>query len=121
MPTQHFKKKYSILERKEEAQRIRAKYPDRIPVIVDIDPKSSLPAIDKQKYLVPHDLSFGQFIYVIRKRIKLDPQEALFAFVAGKHLINMPELMTNVYERLKDEDGFLYITATAENTFGTPL
>lgn len=118
MPTQNFKKKYSVHERKEESQRIRAKYPDRIPVIVEVDPSSTLPAIDKQKYLVPHDLSFGQFIYVIRKRIKLDPKEALFAFAAGKHLINMPELMTTVYERVKDEDGFLYVTATTENTFG---
>ena len=38
----------------------------------------SLPSIDKQKYLVPADLTIGQFVYVIRKRIKLSAERAFF-------------------------------------------
>jgi GABA(A) receptor-associated protein len=30
---------------------------------------------------VPADLTVGQFIYVIRKRVKLDPDKAIFIFV----------------------------------------
>jgi GABA(A) receptor-associated protein len=37
--------------------------------------------IDKKKYLVPADLTVGQFVYVIRKRIKLSPEKAIFIFV----------------------------------------
>jgi GABA(A) receptor-associated protein len=33
--------------------------------------KSDIATIDKKKYLVPADLTVGQFVYVIRKRIKL--------------------------------------------------
>ena len=33
------------------------------------------------RYLVPSDLSVGQFVYVIRKRIKLPPEKAVFLFV----------------------------------------
>lgn len=33
--------------------------------------KSDIPEIDKRKYLVPADLTVGQFVYVIRKRIML--------------------------------------------------
>jgi GABA(A) receptor-associated protein len=47
--------------------RIRAKYPDRIPVICEKALKSNLEDIDKKKYLVPSDLTVGQFVYVIRK------------------------------------------------------
>jgi GABA(A) receptor-associated protein len=33
------------------------------------------------RYLVPADLTVGQFVYVIRKRIKLTPEKAIFVFV----------------------------------------
>lgn len=72
---------YSIEKRKAEAERIRQKYPDRIPVICEKVEKSDIPTIDKKKYLVPADLTVGQFVYVIRKRIKLSPEKAIFIFV----------------------------------------
>ena len=36
-------------KRKDEAQRIRDKYPDRIPVIVEKAERSDIPEIDKKK------------------------------------------------------------------------
>ena len=55
------------LQRREEANRIRLKYPDRVPVVVRRDPRApaSLPQIDKTKYLVPSTMSCGEFLYVI--------------------------------------------------------
>ncbi|KAI8869086.1 autophagyrelated protein putative [Ramicandelaber brevisporus] len=103
--------------RKNEADKIRAKYPDRIPVICERAEKSDVPEIDKKKYLVPAELTVGQFSYVIRKRIKLSPEAALIIFVNNK----MPPtaaLMSAVYEEHKSEDGFLYIKYAGENTFG---
>ncbi|KAI7985216.1 Autophagy-related protein 8e [Camellia lanceoleosa] len=35
----------------------------------------------QNKYLVPADLTVGQFVYVIRKRIKLSAEKAIFIFV----------------------------------------
>jgi hypothetical protein len=70
-------------KRKAEAERIRAKYPDRVPVICEKADRSDIPDIDKKKYLVPADLTVGQFQYVIRKRIKLAPEKALFVFCAN--------------------------------------
>ena len=43
--------------------------------------KSDIATIDKKKYLVPADLTVGQFVYVIRKRIKLSPEKAIFIFI----------------------------------------
>lgn len=71
--------------------------------------KSDIPAIDKKKYLVPSDLTVGQFCYVIRKRIKLAPEKAIFIFV-NEVLPPTAALMSSIYEEHKDEDGFLYIT-----------
>merc|ERR1712083_530785 len=97
--------------------RILKKYPDRLPVIVEKAPNSDIPDIDKKKYLVPADLTVGQFVYVIRKRIKLTPEKAIFIFVKDV-LPSTAALMSKVYEDHKGEDGFLYVTYSGENTFG---
>ncbi|KAF8082944.1 hypothetical protein N665_0799s0004 [Sinapis alba] len=112
-----FKQEHDLEKRSAEAARIREKYPDRIPVIVEKAEKSDIPTIDKKKYLVPADLTVGQFVYVIRKRIKLSAEKAIFIFVDNV-LPPTGELMSAVYEDKKEEDGFLYVTYSGENTFG---
>jgi len=101
----------------QESSRILNKYPDRVPIIVCKDTNCPLPDIDKQKYLVPIDMNLGQFIYVIRKRIKLQPNEALFVLV-NNSLMPSNKSIQSVYETNKSNDGFLYITYSSENTFG---
>ncbi|KAI8525110.1 hypothetical protein RHMOL_Rhmol13G0203100 [Rhododendron molle] len=101
-----------------EAARIREKYPERIPVIVERAERSDVPEVDKKKYLVPADLTVGQFVYVVRKRIKLSAEKAIFVFV-NNVLPPTAVLMSAIYEENKDEDGFLYMTYSGENTFGS--
>ncbi|KAH9302154.1 hypothetical protein KI387_013737, partial [Taxus chinensis] len=102
--------------RQAEAARIREKYPDKIPVIVEKAGKSDVPDIDMKKFLVPAELSVGQFVYVIRKRIKLSAEKAIFIFV-NNVLPPTGAMMSIIYEEQKDEDGFLYFTYSGENTF----
>ncbi len=52
-------------------ERIRSKYPDRIPIICEKDEKSNVPVIDKKKFLVPGDLTVAGFLLVIRKVNKI--------------------------------------------------
>tara|TARA_B100001063_G_scaffold229121_1_gene241073 strand:- start:3442 stop:3843 length:402 start_codon:yes stop_codon:yes gene_type:complete len=111
-----FKDLRSYEDRKEESDRIREKYPTRIPVIVE-PYDHNVPMIDRKKFLVPDDLSFANFLYVIRKRIKLDPTKSLYLFVNGK-IMNTSIYLTSVYDKHKDEDGFLYVVYSAETTFG---
>ncbi|KAI6780329.1 Autophagy-related protein [Emericellopsis cladophorae] len=113
-----FKDEHPFEKRKAEAERIRQKYSDRIPVICEKVEKSDIATIDKKKYLVPSDLTVGQFVYVIRKRIKLSPEKAIFIFV-DEVLPPTAALMSSIYEEHKDDDGFLYITYSGENTFGS--
>lgn len=82
---------------------------NRLQVICEKVEKSDIATIDKKKYLVPADLTVGQFVYVIRKRIKLSPEKAIFIFV-DEVLPPTAALMSSIYEEHKDEDGFLYIT-----------
>ena len=57
-------------------------------------------------YLVPADLTVGQFVYVIRKRIKLSPEKVIFIFVDAV-LPPTAALMSSIYEEHKDEDGYV--------------
>lgn len=104
---------------------------------------------------MPADLTVGQFVYVIRKRIKLSAEKAIFIFIDNVlpptgvfpllisgfwkvaisnldfgeqfSLLLWSELtalsfagaiMSAIYDEKKDEDGFLYVTYSGENTFG---
>jgi GABA(A) receptor-associated protein len=113
----NFKKIKSLEKRKNESRQIIAKYPDRIPIICERGNNSSIDAIDKNKYLVPSDLTVGQFIYIIRKRINLNSNKALFIFI-NNTIPPSSRTISSIYDEYKDEDGFIYITYTGENTFG---
>ena len=103
--------------RRRESSRIMSKYPDRIPIIVSKNKSSKIQDIDKKKYLVPREMYIGQFIYIIRKNLKLDQSEALFITINNQlSPSNIP--LGEIYEKQKDKDGFLYMTYTSENTFG---
>lgn len=112
-----FKEDHTLEHRKEESRKIRSKYPDRIPVVVERAPKSQISDIDKRKFLVPADLSVAQFMYIIRKRIQLAPEKSMFLFV-NRMLPTTSSTMGSIYDEYKDEDGFLYIAYSGENTFG---
>ena len=114
-----FKKKYDFQVRKVEAERIRTKYPDRIPVICERSKSAAktIEKLDKIKYLVPSDLTIGQFMYVVRKRIKLPAEKAIFLMIDNQ-LPASSELLSSLYHSKKDDDGFLYVQYAGENTFG---
>ena len=111
-------KNKSFDERLTESTNIRKKYPTRLPIIVERYNKcKNINNIDKNKYLVPDDLTLGQFIFTIRKRLKLTPEKALFVFV-NNSVMPSSLLIKEIYEKNKDKDGFLYMNYTGENTFG---
>ena len=112
-----FKQKHELHKRVSESERIRTQHPDRIPVIVEPAEKCTLSIIDKNKYLVPKDISVGQFVYIIRKKINLSPEEGLFIFV-NNILPPTSTSLIDIYGEHRDVDGFLYITYAGENTFG---
>lgn len=112
----YHKQKVHFEKRKNDSEKILAKYPNRIPVIVERF-GDEVPEIDRSKYLVPEDLTMANFMYVIRKRLKLKPEKAIYLFVNDKIMSGIDYIST-VYEKYHDEDGFLYIMYSGETTFG---
>ena len=113
-----YKQKTPFEKRLKESENILQKYPNRIPAIVEKFSKcKNIENIDKIKYLVPDDLTIGQFVFVIRKRLKLTPDKALFIFINNR-LPTTHTLMKDIYANEKDDDNFLYIQYSGESTFG---
>lgn len=99
------------------ADRITRKYQNRIPVLVwevgkDIE-------VAKRKFIVPKDITIGQFLYVLRKQLKnITPADGIFLFITDINtMLPVGDLMSKVYNEY-NVDGFLRLTVTKENTFG---
>jgi GABA(A) receptor-associated protein len=109
----------AVKKNRDEAEKLMRKYPDRIPIIVSKNPNSTTtPEIDKNRFLCPCDLTLGQFLYVIRKRLQLSPEKGLFLFV-DKEVLGTGTLVAQAYENYQcKEDGFLYMVYSCENVFG---
>ena len=61
-----------------EIEKLKNKYPDKVPIIVKKCKGSSLDTINKSKFLVPEYMTVAQFNFIIRKRLQLKPEVALF-------------------------------------------
>ena len=67
-----FKKQFPLYERLQESEKVLYEYPDKVPVICEKDNRLQNCEIKKRKYLVSKDLTVGQFMYIIRKQIKVN-------------------------------------------------
>ncbi|XP_066568500.1 gamma-aminobutyric acid receptor-associated protein-like 1 [Amia ocellicauda] len=103
--------------RRAEGEKIRAKHPDKIPIIVERAARSRAPELDKKKYLVPSDLTVGQFCFLVRQRVCLRPEEALFFFIDNL-LPPASATLLQVYQDHHAEDHFLYVTYSTESVYG---
>ena len=105
------------------SQTIRDQYPRRIPVILERAPtanKRTTPTVTQQKFLVPDEFTVGQFLAQVRRIATptLAKEHAIFLFVGTGVLPPAVALMSQIYDRFRDEDGFLYVRYSGENTFG---
>lgn len=107
-------RKQKLEERIQISDKILLKYKNRVPIIVDT--KNNI-FLDKNKYIVPNDLTIAQFMYILKKRIFIHYNQSVF-LICNNTLITNTELTKNVYNKNKDYDGFLYIIIALENTFG---
>jgi GABA(A) receptor-associated protein len=112
-----FKELHVFEKRKSESERILKKYTDRIPIIVEKHQGSNIEELKNKKFLVPRDLTLGQFIYVIRQRVEIKPEDGIYLFVKNTIPPNF-KLVSEIYNEFKDDDGFLYVVYSSESTFG---
>jgi GABA(A) receptor-associated protein len=111
-------KEKSLEQRLKESTQIREKYPDRICIYIEKNKScKTLFDLDKNKYLVPDTITVAQIMSVIRSRISIPKESALFFYI-NNHIISGNTSIITHYKNYKDPDGFLYIKYSGENAFG---
>lgn len=100
-----------------ELERLRTKFPNTVCVFAIPAKRSELPPLDKHKYIVPKSTTMGQFLYILRKRMQLPPEKALFCFIENM-LPTSSQTVAELYALHKSADGVLRVTYTSESTFG---
>ena len=115
----NYKDEFDIDARKKESERIKIKFPTRVPIICDRSKTcKDAPIIEKKKFLVPTDMTISNFMFIIRQKMKLEQEKSIFLFVGDNNMVTTSKLISEVYEEYGDEDGFLYISYGMESTFG---
>lgn len=121
---------YDVDHRISESNRILAKYPEHVPIIVETD--KSIGKLNKHKFLVPSCVSASYLLCSVRKQCRdLKDSEALFLFY-DNILVCPTALICDVYQKYIDHriankkkigekevnDKFFYVYLTKESTFG---
>ena len=113
-----FKMMHTFEKRKAESTRLREQYPLQYPIIVEKADTIALQTISKKKFLLPGDLTIGQFVYHIRKQIKLEPTQSLFLFIDNSVIPYTIATIGEIYDKYVDSDGFLYMIYSTQETYG---
>ncbi|KAJ3371281.1 DNA topoisomerase 2 [Allomyces arbusculus] len=80
-------------------------------VICELAKKHNLPFLDRTKYIVPSDITVGQFMYVVRKRIQLSPEKALFMFMSTGTIPPTSMLMMTADQSMKEYEDDINVAA----------
>jgi len=85
------------------------------------DANHARPLYRARRFLAPSELAVSKFVTEIRKHMSVPPEQSIYIFVRDNVMPQPALLMSQVYERHKDTDGFLYIQYSGEDIFGAQL
>ena len=115
--THDFERKYTLQQRQKEVKSLSMRHPSRVPVLI-YAADNYQPKIEKNKYLVPKEISMSQFLYIIKKYISIQSNEAIFLYTKNNSIVNSSKTIAEIYNEHKSDDEFLYFIYSVENTFG---
>lgn len=99
---------------KMEIDIVKHRYPHHVPILIRCKDFE----IEKVKYLVPKDLKIGQFLNMLRSKIKINSYESVFMLIKNTIPVNT-SMFYEVYNDLYDiNTSLLIIDVCKEKTFG---
>jgi hypothetical protein len=101
-------------------QNLLTKYPDRVPIV--LSSKTYIKG-NPLRFIVPLNLTVTQFMVLLRTKIELKQEEAIFIFVkdiqTGQDIMVQSSVtMESLYSQYKDKDNLLNLFFEKEAVFG---
>ena len=126
-----FQEQLSFEERKRKAEELLSLYPERIPTIIEKDRtlleieqseeytnEKKIPNTTKVKYLMNKTDTVDMLIIVVKNQLRINSEQAIFLLANNKYALSGSSIMSTVYQKYKNEDGFLYLTFVLESVWG---
>ena len=116
-------KKLSFEERKKQCEMIMKMCKNKIPIVINKNPKfPNLKNVIKTKYLIDKDMTIKNFLdYLGKHCLQLELKKPdlildikLYSSSYNNIEINKEGNISSIYEKYKDEDGYLYINYSYE-------
>ena len=108
--------KTPLESRKKQSQQLMEKNNGRIPMLVQSNKSVSF-NLQKSKFLANRSMNVREFLLKIRKRSSIKEDKAIF-FYCNNKLLTPQQKLGDVYDKFKNEDGFLYLTLSEMSTMG---
>lgn len=119
-----FEQTHSFETRKKESDRVMQKYEDRVVIIAEplkgdknMEKNANI-SKPKNKFLVSYDITVAQFQCILRKRLNIQPESAIYIYCKSNVLPPTTYSLGQLYNEHVSNDGFLYIFYGSESTFG---
>ena len=107
-----YRKKFTLDERKNEFKIFKEKFKDKVPIIIEkliFKPKDRKNALILKEKANRED-TFGLLYSVLENKIPSEKDKgSLLLFINSKKSITYDQLIGEVYDKYKEEDGFLYV------------
>ena len=111
---------YPFLEKRcQDALRARQQYPTKLPLIIErAADQKGMDELKNPKFMMPQNFRMSDVQTVVRKHLAIGKDEGLFLLANGTHVLKSNASLREMFEKHKDEDGFLYIVYAEEKVYG---
>ncbi|CDW74534.1 UNKNOWN [Stylonychia lemnae] len=114
-----FKQRNPLDKRVKWAEQALEQYPHKYPLIIErAADQSKIIELTNPKFLMPKVFKVSEVQTIIRKKLQLTREQNIFLLANGKHIMKQDQTLMQVYDRHRDDDGFLYIQYALEQTMG---
>lgn len=96
---------------------VRRRHPNCVLLRMKRRENCTLRPLRRSHFVVPRTLTVGDLMILIRRRLALSPDRALFLLIAGR-MVACSQLIAHLDTEENREDGVLTAYFTDENAFG---